>query len=470
MKPDLCVIGAGVAGLSVASTAAALGASVVLVEHARMGGALVGGAVAALALRASAEAAEAFRRATPFGIAAAKPRVDWPRVRTHAEHVVGAAAGDLSEARCRALGVRVLRGEPRFVSPLTALLGDHTIQPRRFVLAVGSSPAAPDLPGLADTPFLTPEAVSDLPARPERLIVLGGEPVAVELAQALRRLGSEVAVAAPGRILERFDPELVAALAAALRREGVDIREIAPARGVSGGPDGVRVELQTGEVLTGSHLLVAAGRRVVTEGLDLDKAGVEADASGILVDRRLRTANKRVFAIGDCAGGPHAGDRCAHVAAHHAAVVIRNALFRWPARVETRALPLAVRTSPALATVGLSEAQALETRRAVRILRWPYAESDRARAERLTEGEIKVITDKSGVILGASIVGARADELITTWTLAVKKGLSVADLRDLVVPYPTFSEIGQRAAASFDAPRARSPWLRRAVALLRRLG
>lgn len=471
LKPDLCVIGAGAAGLSVASVAAAFGVPVVLVERGRMGGECLNvGCVPSKALLAAAEAAEAFRRASPFGIASAKPRVDWPRVRAHVDHVIAAIAPNDSAARYGAMGVQVIHAEARFTDARTLQAGAATIRARRYVIATGSVPAVPPIPGLAETPFLTNDTLFSLPVRPDRLLILGGGPVGVEMAQAFRRLGSEVALVEQGALLGKVDPELTAHLVAALERDGVEIHAQTAVASVSNGPQGPVLRLADGRELAGSHLLVATGRRVVKDGLGLEAAGVDADPSGILVDAGLRTRNKRIYAIGDCAGGPHAGDRLTHMANHHAGLVIRNALFRLSGKVEQVAVPRVVYTEPELATVGLDENEARKRHKTIRVLRWPYAENDRAQAERLTAGEIKVITTASGVILGAGIVGARAGDLVTTWTLAVKKGLSVADLRDLIVPYPTLSEVSKRAAVSFYAGQTRGPMVRRVLSLLRAFG
>jgi len=222
--------------------------------------------------------------------------------------------------------------------------------------------------------------------------------------------------------------------------------------------------------IEGSHLLVATGRSPVTKGLGLDAAGVSVDRSGIVVDRGLRTANRRVYAIGDCAGGPAAGARFTHVANYHAGLVIRSALFRLPVRVDMSGVARVTYTDPELAVVGLSEDEARARYGAIRILRWPYAENDRAQAERATQGHVKAIVDRRGRIRGCAIAGAHASELIVPWSLALSRGLKVQDLAGLVFPYPTFSEVTKRAAVEFVRPATRNPWLRRALGVMRRFG
>jgi pyruvate/2-oxoglutarate dehydrogenase complex dihydrolipoamide dehydrogenase (E3) component len=299
--------------------------------------------------------------------------------------------------------------------------------------------------------------------------------VGVEIAQAHRRLGAAVTILEAGpRLLARDDPELAGVVAAALADEGVAVRTGVAAAAVepapAGGADAVRVLLADGSAVAGSHLLVATGRRPVTEGLGLEAAGVAVDRSGIVVDASLRTANRRVYAIGDCAGGAAAGLRFTHVANYHAGLVIRNALFRLPVRVDAAAIPRVTYTDPELAAVGLSEEEATARHGAVRVLRWPVAENDRARAERATRGLVKAVVTPRGRILGCAIAAPGAGDLIVPWALCIAKGLKVQDLAGLVFPYPTLSEISKRAAVEHLRGAAGNPWLRRLLALLRTVG
>ena len=471
LKPDLCVIGAGSGGLSVAAAAAGLGVPVVLIEKAKLGGECLNvGCVPSKALLAAAHAAETVRSTTPFGIAASRPRIDPARVHDHVHRVIAAIAPNNSAERFTAMGVTVLRGEAKFADARTVVVGDTMIKARRVIVATGSRPAVPPIPGLADAPFLTNDTIFDLSTRPDRLLILGGGPVGIEIAQAFRRLGSEVTVVEAGRALGRIDPEITAHALTVLRREGVRILEQTKAVRAEHWAGGIRLVLEGGEMLEGSHLLVAAGRTPTLEGLGLDAAGVRHDRTGILVDAGMRTSNRRIYAIGDCAGGPHAGDQFTHVANDHAGIVVRRALFRLPAKVNRMATPKAVYTDPEIALVGLSEEEAARLHRDIRVLRWPFSENDRAQAERMTEGEIKIVTTAKGKILGAAIVGARAADLIVPWTLAVKKGLDIAEFRDLIIPYPTFSEVSRRAAFTFYAAAARKPVVGRLLRVLRLFG
>ena len=467
LKADLCVIGAGSAGLSVAAGAAQLGASVVLVERGAMGGDCLNvGCVPSKSLIAAAAAAQAQRTSGPFGIAPVTPAVDFAAVHRHVHGVIASIAPHDSVERFEALGVTVIREQARFTAPDTVVAGEQLIRARRFVVATGSRPALPALPGLAELPHLTNETVFDLTRLPARLLVLGGGPIGCELAQAFRRLGSEVAVVDLGPILPKDDPELVAVVRARLLAEGVSLHEHAKVLGAEAGPALVIEDAAGSQRLTGTHLLVAAGRKANVEELGLEAAGIAHDAKGIKVDARLCTTNARVFAIGDVAGGP----QLTHLAGYQAGIVIRNALFRLPARASTRAMPWVTFTDPELATVGLSEAGARARGIAHEVARWPFADNDRARAERATEGLVKVVVGKRGVVLGAAMVGAHAGELILPWVMAVEQRQKLRSLAGLVVPYPTLSEVSKRVAGAYYAPRLFSARVRWLVQLLAKLG
>ncbi len=464
---DICVIGGGSAGLSVAAGAAQLGAATVLVEAGKMGGDCLNyGCVPSKSMIAAAHAAEVMRRADRFGIAAVAPTIDFPAVQDHVQGVIDAIAPADSVDRFEGLGVRVIQARAAFTGRGEIAAGDHRVRARRFVVATGSTPAAPPIPGLDTVPYLTNETVFANRTLPDHLIVIGGGPIGAELAQAHRRLGARVTVLEAFTILGKDDPELTEIVKRRLRAEGVDLREGVKIDGVSGAAGDFTVVLDGGEKITASHLLVAAGRRPNVGGLGLDVAGIAHSAKGIQVDRRLRTTNRKVFAVGDVAGGP----QFTHAANYHAGIVVRNALFRLPAKVDYTALPWVTYTDPELAHVGLTEDQAKTAHGDIRVLRWPFADNDRAQAERDTAGMIKAITTKRGRVLGASIVGAHAGELIQPWVLAIGKGLKIGDFANMIVPYPTRGEVGKRAAGSFYAATLFSEKTRRIVRFLARFG
>jgi len=471
LRTDICVIGAGSGGLSVAAAAAAFGVPVVLIEKGLMGGdCLNTGCVPSKSLIAAGKRARAVAQSRPFGVSANGADVAFGDVYRHVHHVIETIAPNDSRERFGGLGVRVIEGVARFKNKRTVAVGEQfEIRARRFVIATGSSPALPSIPGLAETPHLTNETVFDLTERPEHLVVIGAGPIGLELAQAFRRLGASVTVLEAAQPLAREDPECAAIVLDELTREGVTLRAGVEALRVEGSHSRIKVVVRAGEAeeaIDGSHLLVATGRRVNTEGLGLEQAGIAFDGHGIRVDKGLRTKNKRVYAIGDAAGGA----QFTHAANYHAGLVIRSALFRLRVKVDDDLIPRVTFTDPELAHVGLTEAEARRRRIKVRVVRWPYHENDRAQAERETVGHIKVVTDRRGRILGATIVGAAAGELITTWTLAISQRLNIRAIAGIVVPYPTLAEVGKRAAITYFTPSLTSPWVRRIIAVLRRLG
>jgi len=471
LTPDICVIGAGSAGLSVAAAAAAFGVSCVLIERHKMGGECLNtGCVPSKALLAATKRAELAHSATPFGVTT-QPEVDFARVHAHIQRVISAIAPNDSAERFTGLGVRAIKGHARFRDSRCVVVGEqYEIRARRFVIASGSTAAVPPIPGIDGGPYLTNETVFTLTERPRHLIVIGAGPIGLELAQGFRRLGSEVTVLEAAQPLAKDDPEAAAVVLAQLAREGVTVHSGIKVTRVGHSPGSVTVTYgarDSEETVEGSHLLIAAGRKPTVDGLDLDAAGIRYDQAGIRVNRKLRTSNRRAYAIGDCAAGQlqftHAGN-------YHAGLVIRNALFRLPAPVNNDRVPWVTYTDPELAQAGLTEAEARKRKIKIRILRWPYHDNDRAQAEREIHGHIKVITNRKGKILGATIVGAQAGELIATWVLALSQGLNVRALTGIVLPYPTLSEIGKRVAIDFFTPKLTSPWLRRIIVFMRMFG
>jgi pyruvate/2-oxoglutarate dehydrogenase complex dihydrolipoamide dehydrogenase (E3) component len=471
IRADLCVIGAGSGGLSVAAGAAQMGARVVLVEKHKMGGdCLNTGCVPSKALLAAAHVAEVVRGGARFGVNGMEPEVDFAAVRDHLRDVIAGIEPHDSVERFEGLGVTVIKAAARFTGPREVVAGDATLRARRFVVATGSSPALPPVPGLESVPVLTNETIFELGERPEHLIVIGGGPIGAELAQAHRRLGARVTVLEMFSLLGRDDPEGVEIVRGRLVAEGIDLREGVRIGGVEPRGNEIAVTLDGAagaeETIVGSHLLVAAGRRANLEGLDLEAAGIDHGPQGITVDARLRTSNRRVFAIGDVTGGY----QFTHMAGYQAGIVIRNALFRLPAKVRYHAVPWVTYTDPELAHVGLSEAAAEDEHGAVTVLRWRFDENDRARAERDTEGLIKVVVGRRGRILGATIAGRNAGELILPWVLAVDQGLKIGAMANLIAPYPTLGEVSKRVAGSYYTPALFAARTKRLVRALQRLG
>lgn len=463
---DLAVIGAGAAGLSVTAVAAQLGLNVALIERDRMGGdCLNAGCVPSKALLAAAHVAMAARAAARFGLRLPEPQVDWAAVRSHVHGAIAAVAPMDSEARLRALGAVVVRGEAHFVAPDALVAAGRRITARRIVIAAGSRAAVPPVPGLDRVPFLTNETVFGLTECPEHLLILGGGPIGLEMADAFAGLGAPVTLVEAATIAGREDPELAAGLRGVLTRRAVTLLEGVRVSAIEPGP---ALVLADGRRITGSHLLVAVGRRPNLEGLNLDVGNVRASAAGVMTDRGLRSvSNRRVFAVGDIADPVGIGPRAfTHVASYHAGIVIRRAVFRWPARLDYAAFPRVTYTHPELAQVGMTEAEARAAGHAVSVLRWPLADNDRAVAEADTAGLVKLVV-RRGRVLGAGILAPAAGEMISLWTLAIAQRTKVSTLAGMIIPYPTRSEAAKRAAGSLFAPKLFSERSKRLVRWLR---
>lgn len=470
MNVDICVIGGGAGGLAVAAGAAQMGAKTVLLEKYKMGGDCLNyGCVPSKALLAAGHAAQSVREADRFGITAADPTSRSEDIYGHVRGVIGAIEPNDSVERFEGLGVKVIEAAGKFVGRQEVEADGVRIKARRIVVSTGSTAFVSPIPGLDQVPYLTNETVFNRHQLPEHLIVIGGGPMGIELAQAHRHLGCEVTVLEMVSIMPKDDAELVDVVRQQVFRDGLDAREGVKIIRIEPYADGVRVVLEKDggeEVVDGSHLLVATGRRPNVVGLNLEKAGIEYSEKGIPVDARLRTSNKKVFAIGDVAGG----FLFTHVAGYHAGVVIKNALFHLPAKADHSTVPWVTYTAPELAQVGLNEAGAKQAGKDFRVLRWPFHENDRAQAEGATDGLVKAIITPKGQILGCGIVGAHAGELIQPWVLAMSEKLKIGAMATMIAPYPTFGEVSKRAASSFYAPSLFSDRTRKIVKFLSRFG
>jgi pyruvate/2-oxoglutarate dehydrogenase complex dihydrolipoamide dehydrogenase (E3) component len=462
---DICVIGAGSGGLSVAAGAVQMGARVVLIEAGEMGGdCLNTGCVPSKALIAAAKAAEAQRHGFR-GVAGVAPQVDFAAVKDHVEAVIAEIAPVDSQERFEGLGCTVIRAFARFTGPREVEAGGTTVRARRFVIATGSRPFVPAIQGVDQVPYLTNETIFALRDRPGHLVVIGGGPIGIEMAQAHRRLGSEVTVVEGAKVLGREDPELAAVVIEALRLEGIRLVEGQPVVRLAGSTGAVEVTLGDGTIVKGTHLLMAVGRKVALDGLNLEAAGVAYTAKGVTVDARLRSSNRRIFVVGDAAGGL----QFTHVAGWHAGIVIRQAVLGLPAKADPRAIPRATYTDPELAQVGPTEAEARAAHGpALTVVRAEFAHNDRAQAEAKTRGLIKVMVLK-GRPIGVSIVGPQAGELIGLWTLAISSRLKMSAIAGMVAPYPTLGEVSKRASGAYFGPKLfDNPALKRLVRFVQR--
>lgn len=467
IKTDICVIGAGSGGLSVAAGAAQMGARVVLIEGGEMGGdCLNAGCVPSKALIAAAKHAHAMTTGAPFGITPVAPQIDFAAVKDHVARVVATIAPMDSQQRFEGFGIKVIRDWAHFTSATEVQAGPDTIRARRFVIATGSRPFIPPIPGLETVPYLTNETIFEQRIRPDHLIILGAGPIGVEMAQAHNRLGCKVTLIDAAKALGRDDPELAAVILTTLRQEGVSILEDAPVVRLRNQPDGsVEATLADGRAILGSHVLVAVGRQVALERLNLDAAGVAHSRKGITVGADLRAINRRVYAVGDAAGGM----QFTHVAGYHAGIVIRAILFGLPSKARTHHIPWVTYSDPELAQVGLTEAQArLAHGAALTVLRQSFAHNDRAQATGETKGLIKVMVVR-GRPVGASIAGPQAGELIGLWALAIASNLRLGAIAGMVLPYPTLGEVSKRSAGAYFSPKLfDNPMLKRGVRLVQR--
>ncbi|MBO9475846.1 FAD-dependent oxidoreductase [Shimia sp. R10_1] len=463
---DVLVIGAGSGGLSVAAGAAQMGADVTLLEGHEMGGDCLNfGCVPSKALIASGKAAHGQAHSSIYGVADQAPQVDYAAAKAHVKDVIAQIAPMDSQERFEGFGVRVIRAYGRFVSPKVVEAGDHRITARRVVIATGSSPLVPPIPGLDGVPYLTNETLFDLTETPEHLLIIGGGPIGMEMAQAHQRLGIQVTVIEGAKALGRDDPEMAAIVLDNLRAEGVEIAEDALAKQISGQAGAITVETQDGRSFTGSHLLVAVGRKANVDRLNLAAAGIETTKTGIKVDASLKTTNRKVYAIGDVAGGA----QFTHVAGYHAGVIIRSALFGLPAKARTDHIPYATYTDPELAQIGPTEAEA----RALygdklTVARFDIAHNDRLIADRKAKGLIKAMVVK-GRPVGVSIAGPQAGELINLWALVIANKLKMSAVAGMISPYPTVGEVNKRVAGAYFSPQLfDNPKVKRVVGFVQR--
>ncbi|WP_306026856.1 NAD(P)/FAD-dependent oxidoreductase [Stappia sp. MMSF_3263] len=472
LTPDICVIGAGSGGLSVAAAAAAFGVETVLVEKGEMGGDCLNyGCVPSKALIAAGKAAHHAAHSVELGVGAPGVEVDFAAVNDHVRSVIAAIAPHDSQERFEGLGITVLRASARFRDADTVVAGETEIRARRFVVATGSSPLVPPIPGLDTVPFDTNETIFTRRECPSHLLVIGGGPIGLELAQAHRRLGARVTVVEAAKALAKEDPSLAAIVIEALREEGVEFLEQAKVTQASGSAGDIHLMLEDASgtrEISGTHLLLAAGRKANVEGLGLEEAGIAFDRRGISVGADLRTTNRRVYAIGDVAGGL----QFTHVAGYHAGIVIRALLFRLPAKENRDIIPWVTFTDPEIGHVGLTadEARGRYGAERVKVLEAPFSGNDRAQAERHTRGLVRLVVGKGGKVVGGDAVGAGAGEIVNMLSLIVARGLTVRDIAGFVSPYPSLSEAVRRAAISYYAESARNPWIRRLVRFLARFG
>ncbi|MEO0411690.1 MAG: FAD-dependent oxidoreductase [Pseudomonadota bacterium] len=468
MDVDVCVIGAGAAGLVSTSGAAQLGLKTVLIEAGDMGGeCLNSGCVPSKAILSAAHAAHGAGGDPQKGVErSGATRVDFGTVMGHVRCAITAIEPHDSQERFEGLGATVLRDWAHFTGPRTVSVGDRTIHFKKAVIATGSRPFIPPIDGIEDVPYLTNETLWALQDLPEHLLIIGGGAIGCEMAQAFRRLGSEVSIFEMGSLLGRVDPQATEALRAALVGEGVDLQEATSVTHVNSSDGAITLTYEKNgdsAQVSGTHLLVAAGRSVKVDHLKLEAAGVDFSRRGITVDGNLRTSNKRIFAVGDCNGQY----QLTHAAGQEAGHFIKAGLFKIPGDISRAGMAHVTYTDPEIAQVGMTEAEAREVHGdSIQVIVQPYADNDRAITEGRRDGFAKLILKKGGKVLGATIAGAHAGELIHLWSLAIAKGLKPRDLSGYIAPYPTFGEINKGLVNKYYDGALSAPLVQRVVKLL----
>lgn len=443
---NLVVVGGGTAGLVSAAGAAGLGAKVALVERRHMGGdCLNHGCVPSKALINAARMVVQARAAGEFGVGTGPVDLDFAAAMSRVRRVRAELAVHDSVERLTSLGVDVFLGQARFVAHDAVDVDGQRLRFTRGVIATGARPEIPPIPGLADAGFLTYESIPSLTSLPARLVILGAGSIACEMAQTFRRFGAAVTlVTTESRLLPREDPDASAALRDRFLREGIDVRTDAVVERVERDGEGMMMTCAgtAGPAsLWADAVLVVTGRVAALDGLDLERAGIRANGRGLVVDRRLRTTNPRVFAAGDCTSlfqSTHAADAMARI-------VVENALFHGRRTTDGLIVPRVTYTDPEIAHVGLS-AQDAARRHDVRTLTLPLASVDRAVIDGASEGFARVHLGRRGRILGATVAGAHAGELIGEIGLAITARLSIAAVGRTIHAYPGFNEAWRKLA------------------------
>ncbi len=466
IETDVLIIGAGSGGLSVAAGAVQMGAKVVMLEGHKMGGDCLNyGCVPSKALLSAAKHAHAMETGGPYGVTPVTPTVDYAAAKDHVHKVIATIEPHDSQERFEGLGVHVIREYGSFISENEVQAGDTVIKARRIVIATGSSPFVPPIPGIDDVTYYTNENIFDLREKPDHLLVIGGGPIGMEMAQAHIRLGSKVTVIEGMKAMGKDDPEAAAVVLDKLRAEGVEIVEDAMAEKISQKGKTITVETSNG-TFKGSHVLMAVGRKVNIEKLDLDKGGVAFDRAVKVNDGLRSISNKHVYAIGDAAGGL----QFTHVAGYHASVIIRSMLFGLPSKARTDHIPWVTYTDPELAQIGPTEAEAIKMhgKGSITTIRFDYSGNDRAIAQGKTDGFIKVMV-MGGKPIGVTIVGDQAGELIGVWALAIANKLKMSAVAGMVAPYPTLGEVNKRAAGAYFGPKLfENPTVKKVVGLVQK--
>jgi pyruvate/2-oxoglutarate dehydrogenase complex dihydrolipoamide dehydrogenase (E3) component len=467
LKCDVCIIGAGPGGLSIATAANTLGASVVLIEENKMGGDCLNvGRVPLTSLIESARLVNRIKNAAKFGVPLSTPDINYAYIHQHTQEVITAIAPEISAEHLSKLGIIVLHGHGQFIDQQTVSVGEQKVKAKYFIIATGSKPAIPPILGLESVKFFTSATIVECQEKPQRLLVIGGGAIGCEIAQAYAMLGTPVTLIDVRSILPHDDQQFVEMIRQQLVANNIDLLENIKISQVKQQGAQITVHFTQGNIsreVTGSHLFIATGRRANIGKLNLTAANIVFNEQAIEVDTRLRTSNKKVFAIGSVVGKVPSP----HNAKYQASIIIKNVLFKYSAKISDKIIPWVTYTTPELAQVGLTEQQAREKNMKIKITIENFVRNDRAQMQYQTNGAIKVITDMKANILGVSIIGTQAGELIFPWILAMQHGLSIKQMAKTIAPYPTLNDINKRVAMNYFIPLYSSKWMRLLVKLLK---
>jgi pyruvate/2-oxoglutarate dehydrogenase complex dihydrolipoamide dehydrogenase (E3) component len=466
---DIGIIGAGAAGLTVASGAAQLGAKTLLVEKEKeLGGdCLHFGCVPSKTLIRTSQAYHTMKNSQAFGLPPVKvPPVDFTKVKERIRSVIATIQKHDSEERFCSLGAKVEFGEPAFTDEHSVRLNGKSVSAKTWVISTGSSPDRPPIEGLDKTPYITNKEIFSLDHLPESMIILGAGPIAIEMAQAFSRLGTKVSVVQrSGQILTREDKDMADEIMHVLASEGVDFHLNTSVLGVRDlGKEGkVVIKDKEGKTVhvRAERILVAMGRDPNIKGLNLEGIGVELDRKGIRVDERMRTSQKHIYGAGDVTGKY----QFTHAAGYEGSIVVSNAIFRLPRRANYRFLPWCTYTDPELASIGMNEKAAKEAGIEYSDFTEPFKGNDRSLAEGEMVGKIKMLLDKSEKPIGVQILGPQAGELLSEWVAVLNGKVKLSTLASAVHPYPTLGEINKRVAGSYLFPKIFSDRVRKGLKL-----
>lgn len=467
LAPDFCVVGAGSGGLSFTAAAVQMGASVVLLESSKMGGDCLNyGCIPSKALIAASHFGYEAKKSKEFGWDTSNPKVDFEKVHHHIHSVINSIAPHDSVERFEKLGAKVILERGSFQDTNTVETQKYLIRPKRVIISTGSRPFIPPIQDLSEIPYYTNKSIFNLKKLPKHLLVIGAGPIGLEMAQAFRRLGSQVTLIEAFTALPKDDVEVVAKLKKLLTKEEVYLHENIQITSLKDIDQAIEVTFETSNSeehkIEATHVLVATGRRANIEQLNLDAAGIKYTNQGIEVNKRLQTTNSKVYAIGDCIGGY----QFTHVAGYHAGLTIRNSIFGLRTKVQTTAIPWVTYTDPELAHVGMLEAELIHSKIEYKVLKSNFDQCDRAQAERKTEGMIKVLASPKGKILGATILAPNSGDLIYPWVIAIQNQLKLKDVANSIAPYPTYSDLSKQIAGSFYKEKIFSAFMKKIVRFL----